>query len=245
MTARVGGIDAVSLPDMERRIANMVRDGAVMAINHSTRRVRVKSGDIETDWLPWTAGRSGPGKRRWDPPEVGEQVTIICPSGDLRQGRVVPGFYQGSYDAPSSNPDADRAEYGDGTVVEYDRGSHTLLVDLGDSKITMNRAKIELTIGATTLTLTAGGTTLETPQLTVDAPQSTFTGQVNVQGLLTYSAGLAGSGGSGATMTGPITQTGGNVSLGGGSLTHNSKNVGSTHTHSGVQTGGGNSGAPT
>lgn len=36
----------------------------------------------------------------------------------------------------------------------------------------------------------------------------------------------------------------GNVAIKGGSLTHNEKNVGSTHTHSGVQPGGGSTNVP-
>lgn len=245
MTARTAGLESLSLPDMERRLANTVRFGAVMDVDHAKRRVRIKSGEIESDWLPWPAGRAAGGKRRWDAPEVGEQGMLFAPGGDLRQAVFMPGVYQSSYDAPVQDPNKDHTTYGDGTVVEYDRGTHTLLVDLtGGVSVTATRAKIELKIGGTTLLLEAGKTTLTTPELLVTSPISTFTGAVTVQGLLTYSAGLSGSGGSGATMTGPINQTGGAVSLAGGGLTHNGKNVGSTHTHTGVQSGGGTSGAP-
>lgn len=245
MTARTEGIHELALPDIERRVANMVRVGAVMAVDHAKKMVRIKSGDLEGAWVRWPAGRAAAGKRRWDPPEVGEQVVMVSPSGDMRQALVLPGIYQDDHDAPTTDANKDHVTYGDGTVIEYDRGTHTLVANLGDSQIFADRSKIELKIGATTLTLTASGSTLETPELTVDSPQSTFTGAVNVEGLLTYSAGLTGSGGSGAAITGPITQTGGNVSLAGGTLTHNAKNVGSTHTHAGVQTGGGTTGAPT
>lgn len=238
MTARSEGIGDLALPELERRMANVIRDGTIMAVDLAKRRVRVKSGEIETTWLPWPAGRAGPGKRRWDPPEVGEQVTMISPSGDLRQARVIPGIYQEAYDSPSSDGNKDHVTYGDGTVIEYDRASHTLLANLGASSILADRTKIVLTIGDTTLTMTAAGTTLETPQLTVDAPQSTFTGNVTVQGLLAYQGGMTGSGGSGASIDGPLSITGGTV-------THDSKNIGSTHTHGGVDPGGGTSGAPT
>lgn len=224
-------------------MANVVRDGTIMAVDLAKRRVRVKSGEIETTWLPWPAGRAGAGKRRWDPPEVGEQVVMISPGGDMRQARVIPGIYQDAHDAPTSDGNKDHATYGDGTVIEYDRGTHTLVANLGDSQILADRTKIELKIGATTLTLTAAGTTLETPQLMVDAAQSTFTGNVLVQGALAYQGGLTGSGGSGASLTGNL-NVNGNVSNT-GTLTNNGKNVGSTHTHSGVQTGAGTSGAPT
>ena len=60
---------------------------------------------------------------------------------------------------------------------------------------------------------------------------STTTGQITGQG------GMAVSGGSGVTMSGNVTHTGGNLSSN-GKVLH-------THTHSGVTTGGGNTGAPT
>lgn len=52
-----------------------------------------------------------------------------------------------------------------------------------------------------------------------------------------------------ATVNAPDIQMNGNVQVTGnfsvnGSMTNNGKNIGSTHTHSGVQTGGGNTGAP-
>lgn len=238
MSAREDGLQELALPDLERRVANMVRLGTVMAVDHGRALVRVKSGDIESTWLPWPAGRAAAGKRRWDAPEVGEQVAMLCPGGDLRQAVVVPGLYQQAYAAPNADPNKDTVVYGDDTLIEYDRATHTLVADLGASRILADRTKIELTIGGTTLTMTAAGTTLETPQLTVDAPQSTFTGNVTVEGLLAYQGGMTGTGGSGASIDGPLSITGGTV-------THNSKNIGSTHTHGGVDPGGGTSGAPT
>jgi hypothetical protein len=43
--------------------------------------------------------------------------------------------------------------------------------------------------------------------------------------------------------TAAVTMTG-NFAFVGSSLTHNGKNIGSTHAHSGVTTGGGDTGAP-
>jgi len=57
--------------------------------------------------------------------------------------------------------------------------------------------------------------------LTLTAPTTTATGKFTVKGLFTYLAGLAGFG---------------NGSMGGGTLTHNGKNIGSNHTHAGSPT---------
>ena len=238
MTARTEGIEELALPDLERRQANAIRYGTVAEVDYAKARVKIKSGNITTAWLPWAAGRASGAKRRWDPPEIGEQVAVISPGGDLAQGLVLPGVYQDSAAAPSSSADKDTTVYNDGTVIEYDRAAHALTADLQGTKLFADRNKIELTIGGTVLTLTASGTTIKTPQVTVDAPQSTFKGAVTIEGALTYAGGMTGSGGSGASIQGPLAVTGGTV-------THDGKNIGSTHTHSGIQPGGSNTGAPT
>lgn len=63
------------------------------------------------------------------------------------------------------------------------------------------------------------------------------TGTSSTSGQITGQGGMAVSGGSGVSMTGAITHSGGGI-------TSNGKNIGSSHTHSGVQTSGGNTGIP-
>ncbi len=80
-------------------------------------------------------------------------------------------------------------------------------------------------------------TLTSTATVTINAPATTVTGTLTVDGLLTYQNGLAGTGGGpGTTITGNIVQTGGVLSSN-GTILH-------THTHSGVTTGAGNTGAP-
>ncbi|TAN10038.1 MAG: oxidoreductase [Burkholderiaceae bacterium] len=79
----------------------------------------------------------------------------------------------------------------------------------------------------------AGGITLTSPSaITLNAPECTINANTTVNG--TFSQGMGAAGGT-ATMLGPVTVTN-DVSAGGKSLT--------THVHSGVQTGSGNTGEP-
>lgn len=253
MTASPDGIAALAVPELERRTANQIRFGTVLAVDLAKARVRVQSGELQTAWLPWAAGRASGGKRRWDAPEIGEQVLMLAPTGDLRQAVVLPGIYQESAAAPQSSADKDHVVYGDGTVIEYDRASHTLKANLGASQILANRDKIELTIGSTKLTLTASGATLDaqdcvinSQHATVNAPTTDLTGNLNVAGTITFGAGLVGTGLGGAgnaTLNGNMTVNGNVANT--GTLTNNGKNVGSTHTHGGGSVGGGTTGAPT
>jgi len=157
MTARTQGFDDLALPDLERRQANAIRFGTVSAVDLAGARCKVRSGNIETAWLPWLAGRASGAKRRWDPPEVGEQVAVISPGGDLAQGLVLPGVYQSNAAAPSASADKDRTVYGDGTSVEYDRALRRLRVDFGGTSINATPSAITLTVGGVSLAVSASG----------------------------------------------------------------------------------------
>ena len=96
-----------------------------------------------------------------------------------------------------------------------------------------------ITLTPTGVTTVVGDTTIEVigSKVTVTSPDVIINGNLTVHGVITGDEGFNISGG---TTTANIT---GNVNIV-GTLTNNSKNVGSTHTHSGVQTGTGNTGAP-
>ncbi|MGB3276104.1 MAG: Gp138 family membrane-puncturing spike protein [Castellaniella sp.] len=89
----------------------------------------------------------------------------------------------------------------------------------------------------------SGDLTINVPTMTVNsqtntfnAEQTTFNSKVTVNGLLTYTAGLSGSGGgAGTTIEGGANFTG-------GAITHDGKVIDSTHKHDGVTPGGGQTG---
>ena len=117
------------LVELARRLANVVRPGVIAEADYAASRVRVKYGEgLEealTEWLPWVTTRAG-GDRTWHAPEVGEQVLLLSPSGDLAQAVALPGIYQDSRPAPEASPDKHVTLYSDGTRVEYDRAAHKL-----------------------------------------------------------------------------------------------------------------------
>lgn len=73
--------------------------------------------------------------------------------------------------------------------------------------------------------------------ITFNAPMTIFNTPTVFNELMTYTAGMVAGGGAGQTM-----QISGNVAIDGGSLTHNGKNIGSTHKHPGDS--GGTTGEP-
>lgn len=213
----------------ERILANMIRVGVIAQLDEANARVIVRAGGLTTDWLPWLTLRAGE-DRTWWAPEPGEQVLVLSPYGDPAQAVVLPAIYQEAHPAPGSVKTTSRVEFKDGAFVQYDREGHHYHLDVPAG------GSITLHIGSTTLLLEDGKATLTTPELLVDSPKSTFTGAVNVQGLLTYMAGMVGKGGSGATASiqGSVAVTGGDVTADGVSL--------KGHTHPGDS--GGTTGAP-
>lgn len=217
--------DGWAQAETERILANMIRVGTIAQLDEANARVKVSVGGLSTDWLPWITARAG-ATRTWSAPRPGEQVLVLAPYGDPAQAVALPAIYQDSYPAPSGTKDAERVVFPDGSTVDYNSASNTLAVTVGGAGKVVVNCK-EATINAET-------------SVTLNTPQTTCKGKLTVEGLLTYLAGMNGSTGSGASAS-----ISGNVDFSGGSLTHNGKSIGSTHTHSGVQPGGGTSGPPT
>ena len=119
------------IADLARRLANVVRPGVVAEVDSGAAAVRVRyaeAADAVTAWLPFLAARAG-GDVSWWPPEIGEQVVVLAPSGELSQGVVLGALYSDAHPAPAA-ADRHRVEYADGAVIEYDREAHRLRAEL-------------------------------------------------------------------------------------------------------------------
>lgn len=102
-----------------------------------------------------------------------------------------------------------------------------------DNKLVSGGSNNEDTImyfGSASIRITASGKIILTAPAGIEyeAPSNDYTGTQNVEGLITGNGGLTAQGGSGVNITGAII--------------NNGKNISSTHTHTGVQTGGGTTG---
>ncbi|MFQ1050827.1 phage baseplate assembly protein V [Avibacterium paragallinarum] len=113
--------------ETNRRIENLIRYGVIAEVDCAARRVRVQSGEILTDWLPWCAFRAGTTKI-WSPVTVGEQCVIFAPSGELSTGFVLAGIYCLEFDTPSNSPDKHVIEFADGAKIEYNQASSALKI---------------------------------------------------------------------------------------------------------------------
>ena len=167
--------------DLLRRLENLLRPGTVHVVDHAAARIRVASGDLLTDWLPWFERRAGT-TRSWSPPTIGEQCLLLCPGGEMAAGLVLVGLYSDGHPAPVDGPDLHHAVFSDGAVIEYDQAAHAL--------------SATLPAGATVSITAPGGITLDTPTVTV-------TGDVVASGISLVNHVHGGTQPGGGTTGGP------------------------------------------
>lgn len=121
--------------DLARRLDNIVRFGVIDQTDFTTDpvqpRVRVKTGEILTAWIPISAQRASTDAEH-DPVQIGEHVILLAPSGELAQAVVVGKLFSNDHPSPDLNPDNHRRKYRDGAVIEYNSKTHHLNAALPD-----------------------------------------------------------------------------------------------------------------
>ncbi|AJX15443.1 phage baseplate assembly protein V [Burkholderia ubonensis] len=178
-----------ALGEIDRRMACMVQHGTVEGVTYQPPMCRVRIGAWVSDWMPWKTAAAG-AVRFWRPPSVGEQATMVAPSGDLAGAYAIPGYYSDQHGGSARTSPAETAwDYPDGASEVYDHEKHEYRVDVPAG------GRIVFRIGGTELELRADGVTLRTQQLLGDIPDSTFTGNMTTEKLLTFNGGMQGKGG--------------------------------------------------
>jgi len=159
-------------------------------------------GSYIRNWMPWTTTRAG-FDGEWWAPELGEQVLVIAPSGNLTQGIIVGSLYRGplTFDAAKNGitarepipdeTDIHKRIYKDGSSVTYDRNSHSLSMVVKSAPdatkeisatITADQS-IVLTAGATRITINQDGAV----DIAAQGNDITISGNVKVTGTLDVS----------------------------------------------------------
>ena len=166
-----------NLPALARMIENLIRFGTIAETQMKPPRVRVKTGELLTGWLPWIALRAG-ADTDWDPPTIDEQVILFSPSGQLANGIALTGIYSTANPANGEREGLHRRTYRDGTLIEYDSVAHHLNAVLAD--------------GGTTNLVSTGGITLIGP--ITHQGDYTQTGNQTVTGTVSVSVDVVAAG---------------------------------------------------
>lgn len=206
------------LNDMMRLLGNLIRIGTVSAIDLEKGRCRVATGENITTWLPWMTSRAGR-TRSWWAPSIDEQVILLSLGGELNTAFVLPAVFSDAFPAPSASPDAIHLAFPDGAVIEYEPQTGALLAT-GIKSATLNAAD-SVSVTAPLIHCVAS------TRITLDSPEVVCTNKLTTATLNVEQGG---------SLTGNMTHSGGNLTSNGVVL--------HTHRHSGVQTGGSQTGGP-
>lgn len=139
---------------MERRgeqpseFEEMVRFGTVSSVDLAAGRIVVQSGEVETSSIRWVETRAGK-TRTWSPPSVGEQVLLLCPSGEIAGAIAFRGVSQEAFPYPG-NSLRELIQFDDGAVIAYDPEAHQLDVELPDGATIVVKSTGGVSIDAST-----------------------------------------------------------------------------------------------
>ncbi|MDR0182411.1 phage baseplate assembly protein V [Lysobacter arvi] len=146
-------------------MANILRLGKVASVDTAAATCRVAIGEIITAPLPWFSLRAG-SSATWSAPDIGEQVMVLSPGGNLAAGAVLQGLYCDTSPPPAEVRSVHRTRFADGAVLDYDHEAHAL--------------RALLPAGAT-VSITADGGIKFTGNVNIDGDVS-ITGKVNAAG---------------------------------------------------------------
>ena len=144
---------ASRISDLERRVAGMVVHGKVAEVDPAAGTVRLEVGK-KTDGSPLIGpavpyAQMAGALKIHAPPTVGQAMTAVSPSGDVRQAVALPTTWSGANPSPSSD--------GDANVLVF-----------GDVSVTLRAGGIVLTIGGFSIDLSGAGLTAEGGEITHD-----------------------------------------------------------------------------
>lgn len=138
---------SAEIGDLQRRLANILRVGKVVAVDRAAARCKVSFQGVTTSWLPWSTGRAG-AVRDWSPPSVGEQVCVISPSGDIGAGFVLAGGINTTANAsPDTRENVHRLDIPSGGAFEVNVGGAKILAENGKAQIIVGGAIFEISGG--------------------------------------------------------------------------------------------------
>ncbi|HGY2299761.1 TPA: phage baseplate assembly protein V [Pseudomonas putida] len=178
----------------DRMLAGLVIPCYVVGVDLVAGRVRVSDGgDWTSAWVRWHALAAGKA-RHWRSPSMGEQGTLVSPSGEPAQGTFVPGLYGNAGPQPDNRDHVEVWRFDDGGSLVYDweASSYTIKLPTGTVNIEVGSTKAVMTddaISAKTTTLTA-----EAQAATIKAPSITLEGNVQINGPLSVTGDINGGG---------------------------------------------------
>ncbi len=162
------------LNEIHSRIAQLISIATVIEVDCQNAKARVEFNKVKSSWLPWLSSHAG-SVSSWAAIEVGEQVVLLCPSGNLNQAIILRGLYHQKALPPSTSPAQTIVNFKDGSSVSHDSSSSTITINSANNVVINGSSNINLT--SKNIDISASNITLKTKNLKVS-------GNVNVDGVV-------------------------------------------------------------
>lgn len=166
------------LTEIMRLITNLIRTGTVSDVDPVNWLCRVKTGDLETNWINWLTLRAG-NTRTWWQPSVGEQVMLLSLGGNLETAFALPAIYSDAFPPPDYSENGSTTQFSDGGFFQYEPATGQLLIK------NIKSLRIEAADGIQLLTEAFG----------VEASKTTLSSETAINGPVTQSGGDMSSNG--------------------------------------------------
>lgn len=140
----------IRITEIERRQSEMIRHGTVEQIDPEKGLVRLRIGGTEdkpfiSPWVPY--GQIAGALKVHAPPSAGQQMTLISPTGDLRQAVAIPMTWSRKNPSPSTKGDEHVVTFGN---VRIDLKSDSFMVAVGGASVTISSAGVKFEGGTIT-----------------------------------------------------------------------------------------------
>lgn len=162
--------------------------GEVSAVDYVTCRIRVRLDErdgVESFWLNVPQRNTQGTKRRPLMPELGEQVAVLL-NADGVGGVYLGGVYSTAEPPPVVDEHTDYVRFSDGTVSTYDRAAGVMTLDCVGALLVKCGGNITVEAGEPVV--------VRAPAATLDIPQVTLSGNLQMNGDLQVNGNVSASG---------------------------------------------------
>ncbi|MBH8611961.1 phage baseplate assembly protein V [Pseudomonas mohnii] len=164
--------------------------GEVSAVDYQGCRIRVRLDDrdgLQSYWLNVPQRNTQGTQRRPIMPELNEQVAVLL-DADGVGGVYLGGIYSSAEPPPVTDEDTDFVRFSDGTVSTYDRVAGVMTLDcVGALRVKCGR----------NITVESGEpVVVKAPSATLDIPQVTLNGDLQVNGNITATGSVMDASGN-------------------------------------------------
>jgi phage baseplate assembly protein gpV len=165
LVARIEALE-YQIADLKRRQSNYIRPGVVASFAGGPNAIVANIGTLDAPVLThpiplFTHGGTG---KSWRPMKVGQQVTLLCPDGDLANAVALPGGFHDQNPAPSQSADEDiENQRGQGRLRATDTAQFlefgSTSVEVEDGKITISAGGVKVVVSGSGVAVTGGEVT--------------------------------------------------------------------------------------